>query len=172
MHMRIQLRELTIEDWKAVHAYASQEQVCRYQPWGPNTEAETKQYVEQLMQDTQADPRERYVYAILCEGDMIGSVELYLTSQYNGEGEIGYILHPDYWNKGYATEAAKAVLSIGFHIFSLHRIYATCDPQNFASAAVLEKIGMQKEGYIREHMRMKTGWRDSLLYSILEHEYT
>lgn len=169
--MRIQLRELIEEDWKAVHAYASLEKVCRYQPWGPNTEAESKQFVEEVLQDAQAEPQMRFVYAIMLEGNMIGSAELSIKSMQNREGEIGYILHPDFWNKGFATEAAKNVLSIGFRTFGLHRICATCDPNNLASASVLKKIGMQKEGLLREHMRMKSGWRDSLLYSILEHEY-
>lgn len=46
------------------------------------------------------------------------------------------------------------------------------DPNNLASASVLKKINMQKEGLLREHIRMKSGWRDSFLFSILEHEYT
>lgn len=169
--MRIHLRELMEEDWRAVHAYASLEKVSRYQPWGPNSEIESKQFVEEALQDAQVEPRARYVFSIIFEGEMIGATELVLTSRHNCEGEIGYIIHPDFWNKGFATEAAKAVLSIGFRRFGLHRIYATCDPNNLASAAVLGKIGMQKEGFIREHIRMKSGWRDSFLYSMLEHEF-
>lgn len=169
--MRIKLRELMEEDWEAVHAYASLEQVCGYQPWGPNTEAESKQFVEEVLQDAEEEPRKRYVYAIIFEEKMIGSAELRINSTQNQEGEIGYIIHPDFWNKGFATEAAKAVLSIGFRGFGLHRIYATCDPNNLASTTVLEKIGMQKEGFIREHIRMKSSWRDSFLYSMLEQEH-
>lgn len=63
--MRIQLRELTEEDWPAVHAYASLEQVCRYQPWGPNSEAESKQFVAGVLQDAETEPRMRFVYAII-----------------------------------------------------------------------------------------------------------
>ncbi|WP_256444527.1 GNAT family N-acetyltransferase [Terribacillus sp. DMT04] len=102
---------------------------------------------------------------------MIGSAQLQIISQQNQEGMISYIIHPDYWNKGFATETAQAVLSIGFHKFGLHRISATCAPSNLASAAVLNKIGMSKEGHLREHIQMESGWRDSFLYSILENEH-
>ncbi|WP_254391804.1 hypothetical protein [Terribacillus sp. DMT04] len=63
--MRVKLRELKNEDWLAVHAYASQEIVCQYQAWGPNTEVESKQYVEEVLRDAQEEPRVRYVYAVI-----------------------------------------------------------------------------------------------------------
>lgn len=52
----------------------------------------------------------------------------------------------------------------------MHRIYATCDPRNIGSSKVLEKVGMTREGRLREDLLIKDRWRDSLVYSILEHE--
>ncbi|EFM09949.1 hypothetical protein PaecuDRAFT_3452 [Paenibacillus curdlanolyticus YK9] len=60
----LQLRELTHEDWMDVHRYASQEIVCKYQPWGPNTEGETEAFVRQVINDALQEPRTRYVFAI------------------------------------------------------------------------------------------------------------
>jgi ribosomal-protein-alanine N-acetyltransferase len=77
-----------------------------------------------------------------------------------------------YWGQGYATETGKALLTFGFDGLGLHRIFATCDPANVPSAHVLEKIGMQREGRIREHKWAKRRWRDSLLYAILDYECT
>ena len=70
----------------------------------------------------------------------------------------------------YATEAVKVIISFGFQELDLHRIFATCHPENIASARVMQKIGMQQEGYLREHRWIKGEWRDSWLYAILEHE--
>jgi RimJ/RimL family protein N-acetyltransferase len=53
----------------------------------------------------------------------------------------------------------------------LHRIFATCDPRNTASAHVLQKVGMRLEGRLRDTMLIRDGWRDSLVYSVLEHEW-
>ena len=68
---------------------------------------------------------------------------------------------------GYATEAAAAVLRFGFDTLGLHRIWATCRPENLGSSRVLEKIGMQREGHLRDHVMVRGAWQDSLLYAAI-----
>lgn len=169
---RIILKEMIEEDWRGVHNYASQSIVCQYQPWGPNTEDESKCFVKQIIEDAKIVPRSRFVFAVFDKesNEMIGAGEFNLRDQHNKVGEIGYIIHPDYWGKGIATEVAKLLIEFGFTAFHLHRIYATCDPRNSGSIKVLEKSGMTKEGRMREVLLVKDGWRDSFLYSILEQE--
>jgi RimJ/RimL family protein N-acetyltransferase len=171
---RVILREIEEKDWVDVHKYASNEIVCQFQPWGPNTEIESKKFVKEAIDDAEKEPRTRFVFAIIEKKNeiMIGSVEFNIRDVRNRTGEIGYIVNPDFWGRGFATEAANLILAFGFKHFNLHRIYATCDPRNIASSNVLEKIGMTKEGRLRENLLLKEGWRDSLLYSILEHEWT
>ncbi|MDX8291036.1 GNAT family protein [Metabacillus indicus] len=170
---QIFLREMRQEDWLGVHQYASQERSCAFQPWGPNSEEETKAFVRQVIEDSVKDNRTRYVFAIVSIGDkkMIGAGELNVSDWENRAGEISYIVNPDYWGQGVATEAANLLIKLGLKEFRLHRIYATCDPENTGSFRVLEKAGMKKEGKIRDHLKLKDGWRDSLLYSVLEHEW-
>ncbi|HWI47762.1 MAG TPA: GNAT family protein [Rummeliibacillus sp.] len=153
--------------------YASQAIVCQYQPWGPNTEIESQAFVTQVVMDAKQDRRTRFVFAIIEKehGEMIGAGEINIRDFQNREGEIGYIVNPDYWGKGIATETAKLLIEFGFCQLNLHRIFATCDPRNMASAKILKKIGMIQEGRIREDLLLETGWRDSFLYSILEHEW-
>jgi ribosomal-protein-alanine N-acetyltransferase len=171
---RVSLREIEEKDWIDVHQYASQSIVCQYQPWGPNTEEDSQAFVRQILLDAKKDPRTRYGFAIIEQekGRMIGSGEINIRDITNKTGEIAYIVNPTYWRKGFATETAKLLIDFGFKEFNLHRIYATCDPRNIGSSKVLEKIGMTKEGRIRENILIKDGWRDSLLYSILEQEWT
>lgn len=170
---RVIMREIEEKDWVDVHKYASQQLVCRYQPWGPNSEEESKDFVKKIIADAKKNPRSRFVFAIILKGNgnMIGSAEFIIQDYSNKIGEIGYIINPDYWGMGYATEAAKLIIEFSFTNFNLHRIYATCDPRNVASSKVLEKIGMTKEGRMREDLLIKDGWRDSLLYSILVQEW-
>lgn len=169
----ISFREFKFDDWKDVHEYASQERVCIYQPWGPNNESESKEYVKRIIEDSHANPRNRYVFAVEEQENntVIGAGEINLRDIKNQKGDIAYIINPQYWGKGYATEVASYLLHFGFTKLNLHRIYATCDPRNAASSKVLEKIGMQYEGKMREVMLIKDGWRDSSLYSILEKEW-
>jgi ribosomal-protein-alanine N-acetyltransferase len=170
---RICLREFQLNDWIDVHAYASQEVVYRFQPWGPNTEEQTQAFVKQILEDSHRVPRTRFVLAIVEQKTerIIGAGEINIRNFTNKSGEIGYIIHPDYWGKGFATDVANLLLEFGFGEFHLHRIYATCDPRNIGSSKVLDKIGMTQEGRLRDTLLINDGWQDSLVFSILEHEW-
>ncbi|MGM0841011.1 MAG: GNAT family N-acetyltransferase [Bacillota bacterium] len=167
------LRRLKKEDWKDVHLYASQEAVSQYQAWGPNSEVETLAYVEDVLKAEKMVPQTRYVQALVDENTakVIGAGEIIIKSFVHQSGEIGYVLHPDYWGKGIGTILGSALVKRGFSELNLHKISATCDPQNISSHKVLTKIGMTLEGRIRHDLKMKNGWRDSLLFGLIEDEW-
>lgn len=170
---RVYLREMDERDWIGVHEYASNKLVCQYQPWGPNSEKDSKEFVKQVLLDAKREERTRFVFAIVEKENerLIGAGEFNIRDNRNKTGEIGYIINPNFWGKGIATEVAKHLIVFGFKQFQLHRIYATCDPRNIASSKVLEKVSMTLEGRMREDLLIKDGWRDSLMYSILEQEW-
>lgn len=155
---RLLLREFTKSDWIDVHKYASQDIVCQYQPLGPNTEEDSKDFVNQVIKDSTQEPRTRFVFAIIYKEIMKGDGEFNVRDFTNKVGEVAYIVNPDYWGKGIATEVATLLINLGFEQLKLHRIYATCDPRNVGSSKVLEKVGMTKEGRIREDLLIKDGW--------------
>ena len=169
----IYLREMEERDWSDVHEYASIEKVSVHQPWGPNSLEESQEFVRQTIADANAIPRTRFVFAIVATANdkMIGAGEMNIRDFANKTGELGYIVNPNYWGRGIATEVARLVIQFGFEKLNLHRIYATCAPQNIGSQKVLEKIGMGREGRLRENLLLKEGWRDSLIYSVLQHEW-
>jgi RimJ/RimL family protein N-acetyltransferase len=88
------------------------------------------------------------------------------------EGEIWYLVEPESWGKGIATEAAKHLLDFGFGELGLHRIWATCLPENPASARVLEKAGMRKEGFLVGNLKIHGVWKSSFLYAMLAEEWS
>ena len=143
---RLIIREFIYEDWPAVHAYASDPKVTRYMSWGPNDEAASRGFVKAAVAQQQEVSRTAYDLAITLKsnGKLIGGCGIY--RQRFKEGEMGYCLHRAYWNKGYVTEAAAALLEFAFSQEDFHRIYATCDPQNLGSARVMEKNGMRRKG--------------------------
>jgi ribosomal-protein-alanine N-acetyltransferase len=157
------------EDWPAVHSWAQREDSCRYQAWGPNTPAETAAFVQTAAESWAQQPPSRLAYAVEVGGEVRGLAVLHLRGC--GQGEIAYAVHPDLWGRGVATTAAREVLRIGFLEHDLHRIAATCDPRNAASARVLAKLGMSYEGRLRECVLLRDGWRDSDLYSLLRREW-
>lgn len=104
------------------------------------------------------------------ENRLIGGVAIRVSNS-NKVGWIGYCLKRSFWNKGYATEATRALLKFGFEYLRLHRVFATCDSVNVASARVLEKAGMKREGHLREFKCVTGQWKDSLIYAMLEQEW-
>jgi ribosomal-protein-alanine N-acetyltransferase len=170
---RLLLRDLKKTDRQAIHQYASDPEVVRYMEWGPNTDEQTGSFIQRAISSQKEQPRRNYTIAIVLKAEnmLIGGCGLSVSNPDSQEGWIGYCLNRRFWGKGYATEAAKALVAYGFDQLNLHRIFATCDPANVASERVLQKVGMKREGHLREHKLAKGRWRDSLLYAILSDEW-
>lgn len=81
--------------------------------------------------------------------------------------EIGYEIHPEYWKKGYATEAALKIISFGFDSLELIRIGAIIFPENEPSNKLLNKLGFQKEGILGSYIYQNGASNDVYAYSIL-----
>ncbi len=88
------LNEIERSDWKAIHAYSSRKEVSTYQTWGPNTEEQTKAFVEKIIDDARQQPRTRYVLAVRIKqnGMLVGAGEINIRNTSNGEIAISYIL--------------------------------------------------------------------------------
>src|SRR6266700_7662486 len=130
MHLqtpRLLLRDFILDDFPAVHAYASLPQTVRFMEWGPNTEDQTKEFLHRKLAAQQASPRVEYELGIVLQQtrQVIGGIGLRLNRPDHRAADMGYVLHPDHWNHGYATEAARALLDFGFNQHHLHRIMAT-----------------------------------------------
>lgn len=170
---RLILRDFTEDDYEAVHSYTSDPEVVKYMPWVLFTEEETHKYVQNKVARQSISPRDGYELAITLKDDGALIGECYISRKGpNSEGDIGFVLNRNYWGKGFATEVTQILLGFGFKDLRLHRITATCDPQNVASSRVLEKNGMRLEGHFREHKLMRGKWRDSLFYAIIDHEWS
>lgn len=171
---RLILREIEESDYKQIHCYFSSPDVMRFMEHGATTEEDTLNYLKRVIEWQKAQPRIHLVLGVVLktEGILIGGCDLHMPNFRHRQGELVYRINPQYWGQGYATEASKAMLNLGFNQMKLHRIEALCDVRNTASIKVLEKIGMKKEGFIREHKWVKERWRDSVLYSILEQEFS
>jgi len=142
-------------------------------PWGPNNLTQTHAFLRQVRGWSRQKPRRKFDIAVnLKRGQkLIGACGIRIQDPVLRTADMGYVLNRGYWGKGYATEAAKALIHFGFSKLKFHRIWATCDVQNKASARVLEKAGMKREGLLRKNVFQKGAWRDSYLYAILESDH-
>ncbi|KTD85989.1 GNAT family N-acetyltransferase [Paenibacillus etheri] len=163
---RLLIRKFEVIDWQAVHEYTSEINVMKYLPEGVFSEENTKEFINKNIGDNAGN----FPVVLMEENLLIGHIVFY---KYFGDHtyEIGWVFNPKYHKKGYASEAAQAILKYGFEKMKLHRIIATCQPQNIPSYRVMDKIGMRREGYFKKCIPNGDEWWDEYYYAILEEEW-
>ncbi|MBQ9767112.1 MAG: GNAT family N-acetyltransferase [Lachnospiraceae bacterium] len=138
---RLVLRPLGREDMEAFYEYASDAEYTKYMVYYPHRSKErTKTFLEQVEAEWRKEVPQFYEFAVLLSGEHIGTATLYLEGE--GVGELAWMLHPKYLHRGFATEAAKAVKEFAESVLHLKLLTACCDSRNKASAAVMERLGM------------------------------
>ena len=169
---RLLLREFTVADESDVHEYASDDAVARYTDWGPNTPAQTRDRINGYLEQQLRWPRDEVSLAVELRGErkVIGTIRLSINDKLARTADFGFVVNRRYWNKGFASEAARAVLLAAFEMLALHRVWATCDTRNVGSWRVLEKASMRREGLFRRDVFQKGEWRDSYLYARIDND--
>jgi ribosomal-protein-alanine N-acetyltransferase len=171
---RLLLREFVPGDFEDVHALTRDPEVARHSSWGPLSEEETKAWLAQTLEAAQTQARTVFEVAVTLRENpahVIGTAHLSIRDRASREGVLGYSFHRGFWGQGYATEAASALLRLAFTRLDLHRVCATASPENTGSHRVLEKIGMQREGTLRQNVWLRDHWRDSVLYAMVEADW-
>lgn len=170
---RLILREFRESDWPDVLAYQVDPLYLRYYEWIGRTPEAVQEFVGMFLAQQKERPRTKFQLAVTLKPDrqLIGSCGIRLAFANAHEGDIGYELSPRHWGRGYATEAARAIVRFGFTELKLHRICSWCIADNVASARVLARLGMRLEGRLRDKEYFKGRWWDTLLYAILEDEW-
>lgn len=162
------LRELTESDAKVIFSILSNPQVTRY--YGKDTFEsldEAKEFIHYFKQKFYENRGFRWGIEIKETKQLIGTIGLDAWVPKQRRAEIGYEIHPDYWKKGYATEAALKAISFGFDSLELIRIGAIIFPKNEPSNKLLNKLGFQKEGILRSYIYQNGVSNDVYVYSIL-----
>ncbi len=141
---RLLLRPLCSGDIDTVHLYASNRAMTRYMMNLPNdTIEESERFIDNAVAEWNKSTPEFYEYAVVLDDLQIGGVCLYLSDD-RKQGELGWILNPDHHGKGYAVEAAKAMIELARHL-RLEAVFARCDSRNKASEKVMQRLGMVLE---------------------------
>jgi RimJ/RimL family protein N-acetyltransferase len=171
---RLVLRPFTRGDVDAVFAYRRRDDVARYLSDGPMThESVAEALATRVGHDGLRVEGDKIFLAVERKDQhgVIGELSLILRSEGWRQGEIGYIFHPDQHGQGFATEAARMLLQMGFGGAGLHRVFARCAAANTASWAVMERLGMRREAHFRGHAFSKGAWEEELIYAVLEDEW-
>lgn len=166
---RLVLRRPRREDASAIfERYAQDPEVTRYLAWKPHDAIE-RTYAFLGRCETVLKTGEAFPWTIVLQRNgIIGMIELRLSGH---RAEIGYVLARSYWNRGYMTEAMQAIVKWTLAQPGIYRVWAFCDVENAASARVLEKAGMQREGILRRwiiHPNVSEEPRDCYSYAIVK----
>ena len=169
---RLLLRSFTLEDAADVQRLAGDRDIASTLPNMPHPyeDGMAEKWMSACSEKFEKNEALNFAITLRIDKNFIGGIALSLD-QKNERGEIGYWIGKPYWNRGYATEAARAVVAYSFEVLKLNRIYAYHFTRNPASGRVLEKIGMRHEGYRRQHTKKWGNFEDSIGYGMLKSDF-
>lgn len=177
---RLTLRPLTVADADDVFAYQERADVVEHLPWLVRNREEslehttTRSATTRLENDGDALVLAMELPAAGGPGTpsrVIGDLSLFLRSVENAQLEVGWVLHPEFHGKGYASEATTALLELCFSTLGAHRVRAELAPENTASGALCRRLGMRHEAHLVEFEVFKGVWGDLDIYAMLDSEW-
>ena len=172
---RLLLRPFAPEDLDAMAGIHGSAEVARFLSWDARTRAEVRDLIARRSTWTVLTREGEAIClaaVLAATGELIGDVTLMWRSERHRRAEVGYIVDPAHRGQGYATEAAHAMLTLGFEGLGLHRITGRIDARNAASARVLERLGMRREARFVENEHVKGEWTDEVVYALLDREWS
>jgi RimJ/RimL family protein N-acetyltransferase len=168
---RLILRRFADADLEPFLAYLNDPQVARYQSWESYTEQEARAVIEQQKNRAPGRAGQWFTFALELKeaGTLIGHVALSVSD--GRQAEIGFTMARAFHGRGLACEAATRVLDYAFAELNLHRVTAITDVENEKSAALLERLGMRREGHFIQNIWFKGRWGSEYLYAVLRDEW-
>jgi ribosomal-protein-alanine N-acetyltransferase len=166
----VHLRGLTTDDVPALHAIFSDADVVRFMSIPRMTsEAATQKFLAQIHHGFRAGTL--YQWGIELEQRIVGTCTLADIDRTNRRAELGFALAKAFWGRGLILRALPSVLQFAFERLDLRRIEADADPRNTASVRVLERIGFQREGLLRERYIQLGEVQDAMVFGLLRRDW-
>lgn len=163
---RLVLRPPRLSDARDLYAYASDPAVSRYVLWDRHLSVgDARRFLSGLMLENSRGDGMTVCCVLKSEGRVVGTAGFCPIDRENSRAEVGYSFARRVWGQGIATEALRCLMDYGFDVMKLHRIEGMCDLRNPASARVMEKCGMVREGVLRERFLNKGEFVDVAIYA-------
>jgi [ribosomal protein S5]-alanine N-acetyltransferase len=169
---RLALRLISDRDVDAMFEVFSDPVVMRYWSTPPLADREgAVALVNEIHESFERQVMLKWGVARRADNMLMGTTTLYNLDFTNRRAELGYALGRTYWGQGYMHEALQALLSYAFETLDLRRLEADVDPRNEASIKSLERLGFQREGFLRERWEVGGEIQDALFYGLLRSEW-
>ena len=170
---RLVLRDYTVADASSVYAYVQDAGYWLYQRAEPPSASEIDTLIQWVVQEQTSPTRQMYFLAAARKdtGEIVGEAVLKVLNPAERQGEIGFGVAPKFWKQGFGSEISAAILDAAFQHFKLHRVAGQCSPENKGSIRIMQKLGMAREGLLRDIHFARGKWWSTLIYGILDQEY-
>jgi len=166
------MRWTSEDDIDALYDVFSHPEVMRYWSSGPFMNREAAAALQRdIAEGNLKGTMWKWGLALRDTNRLIGTVTLFNLNLSNGRAEIGYAMGRAHWGNGYMNEALKALIVHAFDVVNLRRLEADVDPRNTPSVRTLERLGFQREGYLRERWHVEGELQDALFYGLLKREW-
>ncbi|MGH2549759.1 MAG: GNAT family N-acetyltransferase, partial [Thermomicrobiales bacterium] len=165
---RLTLRHSLETDLDATFAFQGSDEITRFVSYSTRTRDKVREVLEQRTSFRAIEKDGDQIVLTVVEretGAVIGDMHFWVTSVEHKQAEFGYIFHPDFSGKGYATEASRAVLDTLFNVYAIQRVIAEGDVRNAASYRLMERLGMRREAHFVENAWFKGEWSSSYIYA-------
>jgi len=155
-------------------AYRADPEVARYQSWSDFTRERGEAFVAGMQGVQPGVPGQWFQFALedRASRELVGDLAFKVSEEEPREAEVGFTLARSHHGKGYATEALTGLLPYAFESFPLHRVVAVTDALNASAAALLERVGMRREGHFVENVFFKGAWGSEFSFAILDREWS
>jgi RimJ/RimL family protein N-acetyltransferase len=169
---RIILRWISEDDIDGLYEVFSNPEVMRYWSHTPLSNREAAaQLQREIAEGNENGSMFKWGLALRESNSVIGTTTLFNLNLDNGRAEIGYAMGRAHWGKGYMNEALQALVSHAFEVMNLRRLEADVDPRNAASIRTLERLGFQREGFLRERWHVNGEIQHAFFYGLLRREW-
>jgi ribosomal-protein-alanine N-acetyltransferase len=170
---RLLIRDYAVADIASVFANVQDAAYWQHQSAEPPTAQQIETLLQWVVNEQAAPVRTMYFLAATRKdsGEIIGEAVLKVINPAERQGEIGFGVAPKFWKQGFGSEIAGAMIEAAFQHFKLHRVAGQCSPDNKGSIRVMQKLGMAREGLLRDIHYARGKWWSTLIYGMLDQEY-
>jgi RimJ/RimL family protein N-acetyltransferase len=170
---RLQINDLNPSDAQALFNYRSDAKVALFQSWIPESVDDVRAFIIRNVSTPFGQDDSWYQLAIrsVDSDELLGDLGVHFVSDDGHQVEIGFTIAPAHQRKGFGTLAVVALLNYLFTVLNKHRVFASVDPRNEASMALLRNVGMRQEAHFRQSLFWKGEWVDDIVFGLLRSEW-
>src|SRR4051812_5936890 len=170
---RLRIGALETNDAESLFGYLSHESVAQFHSWVPSSADDARAFIDRnaAVPFNRNDTWSQLAIRSATTGELVGDLGVHFVGEDGQQVEIGFTISPAHQRNGYAREAVLALLDHLFTALKKHRVFASVDPRNDASLALLRALGLRQEAHFRESLFWKGGWVDDIVFGILRSEW-